>query len=38
MKSILDRYLDRVLVYANKPKTETEAIRKELKDHLLQKN
>jgi len=37
MKSILDRYLDRVLVYANKPKTEAEAIRRELKDHLLQK-
>jgi hypothetical protein len=37
MKSILDRYLDRVLVYANKPASESEAIRKELKDHLLQK-
>jgi hypothetical protein len=37
MNSILDRYLDRVLLYANKPKTEAEAIRKELKDHLLQK-
>ena len=37
MKSILDRYLDRVLVYANKPESESEAVRKELKDHLLQK-
>ena len=37
MKSILDRYLDRVLVYANRPEAETEAIRQELKDHLLQK-
>jgi hypothetical protein len=37
MKSILDRYLDRVLVYANKPESESESIRKELKDHLLQK-
>jgi hypothetical protein len=37
MKSILDRYLDRVLVYANKPEAEAEAIRKELKDHLMQK-
>jgi hypothetical protein len=37
MKSILDHYLDRVLVYANKPESESEAIRKELKDHLLQK-
>jgi hypothetical protein len=37
MKSILDRYLDRVLVYANKPASESEAIRTELKDHLLQK-
>jgi hypothetical protein len=37
MKSILDRYLDRVLIYANKPESESEVIRKELKDHLLQK-
>ncbi len=37
MTSILDRYLDRVLIYANKPETKAEAIRKELKDHLLQK-
>jgi hypothetical protein len=37
MISILDRYLDRVLVYANKPESESEAVRKELKDHLLQK-
>ena len=37
MKSILDRYLDRVLVYANQPEPKAEAIRKELKDHLLQK-
>jgi hypothetical protein len=37
MKSILDRYLDRVLLYANKPDSESGAIRQELKDHLLQK-
>jgi hypothetical protein len=37
MKNILDRYLDRVLLYANKPESESEAIRQELKDHLLQK-
>jgi len=37
MKSILDRYLDRVLLYANRPESESEAIRQELKDHLLQK-
>jgi len=37
MKNILDRYLDRVLVYANKSKSESESIRKELRDHLLQK-
>jgi hypothetical protein len=37
MKSILDRYLDRVLVYANKPEAEAEIIRRELKDHLQQK-
>jgi hypothetical protein len=37
MKSILDRYLDRVLIYANKPEREAEATRTELKDHLLQK-
>ena len=37
MKSILDRYLDRVLLYANRPESESEAIRQELKDHLSQK-
>jgi len=37
MKNILDRYLDRVLIYANKPEAEAEAVRAELKDHLLQK-
>jgi len=37
MNSILDRYLDRVLVYANKSAPKAEAIRKELMDHLLQK-
>jgi hypothetical protein len=37
MKSILDRYLDRVLIYANKPEPQSAAIRRELKDHLLQK-
>ncbi len=37
MKSLIDRYLDRVLIYANKPDSEAEALRQELKDHLLQK-
>jgi hypothetical protein len=37
MKSILDHYLDRVLIYANLPERKAEAIRKELNDHLLQK-
>ena len=37
MKRILDRYLDRVLIYANKTEPEAGAIRKELRDHLLQK-
>jgi hypothetical protein len=37
MKTILDRYLDRVLVYADQPESKAEAIRRELKDHLLQK-
>jgi hypothetical protein len=37
MNSILDRYLNRVLIYANQPEPKAEAIRKELKDHLLQK-
>lgn len=37
MKNILARYLDRVLVYANKTEVEAEPIRRELKDHLMQK-
>jgi hypothetical protein len=37
MKSIIDRYLDRVLLYANKSEAESAAIRLELKDHLSQK-
>lgn len=37
MKNILDRYIDRVLVYANPSEPKAEAIRAELKDHLLQK-
>jgi hypothetical protein len=37
MKSILDLYIDRVLIYANKPEAEAESIRQEIKDHLLQK-
>jgi hypothetical protein len=37
MKNTLDRYLDRVLLYANKSDSESGAIRQELKDHLLQK-
>ena len=37
MKTILDRYLDRVLVYANMPEAESAAVRQELTDHLLQK-
>jgi hypothetical protein len=37
MKSILDRYIDRVLIYANQAEPKAQAIRKELKDHLQQK-
>lgn len=37
MKSMFDRYIDRVLVYANKPEPESAAIRQELLDHLTQK-
>jgi hypothetical protein len=37
MKLILDRYLDRVLLVANKTGAEAESIRRELRDHLLQK-
>ncbi|MEI9998808.1 MAG: permease prefix domain 1-containing protein [Verrucomicrobiota bacterium] len=37
MKSLLDRYLDRVLLVANKTGPEAESIRLELRDHLLQK-
>lgn len=33
---IIDRYLDRVLLYADKPEPESQAIRQELEDHLLQ--
>ena len=37
MKSILDRYIDRVLLVANKTGPEAESIRRELRDHLAQK-
>ncbi len=37
MNKILERYLDRVFVYANKPEAEAKTIRQELRDHLLQK-
>jgi hypothetical protein len=37
MKSILDRYLDRVLIYVHKSAPASAAIRQELRDHLLQK-
>lgn len=37
MNSIVEKYIDRVLVYANKPEAEAETIRKEMRDHLLQK-
>jgi hypothetical protein len=37
MKSLIDRYLDRVLFVANLPEEKSKAIRQELNDHLLQK-
>jgi hypothetical protein len=37
MKPLLDRYLDHVLLIAKIPETESQSIRRELKDHLLQK-
>ncbi|HEX4138911.1 MAG TPA: permease prefix domain 1-containing protein [Candidatus Methylacidiphilales bacterium] len=37
MKSLIDRYIDRVLLVANLPQEKSAAIRRELKDHLLQK-
>ena len=37
MKSLPDRYLDRVLLHANKTGPEAATIRQELRDHLLQK-
>jgi len=37
MKSLIDRYIDRVLLVANLPQEKSEPIRRELKDHLLQK-
>ena len=36
MSQILDRYLDRVLTYADRPEPEAACIRAELKDHLCQ--
>lgn len=36
MKPLFDRYIDRVLVYANKPEAEAAGIRRELQDHLSQ--
>ena len=35
--NLLDRYLDRILVYANLPEPKAASVRQELKDHLLQK-
>jgi hypothetical protein len=37
MKTILDRYIERVLLVANKTGPEAETIRQELRDHLVQK-
>ncbi len=37
MSSLMDRYIDRVLHFAHKPERESEALRQELKDCLLQK-
>jgi len=37
MSLIIERYLDKVLAYANRPADEATAIRNELRDHLLEK-
>ena len=37
MSLIIERYLDKVLAYANRPAEEASAIRNELRDHLLEK-
>jgi hypothetical protein len=37
MSEILESYLDRVMVYANRPERETTDLRSELRDHLLKK-
>jgi hypothetical protein len=37
MKSLIDRYIDRVVLVANLPEEKAAAIRQELRDHLLQK-
>lgn len=37
MSLIIERYLDKVLAYANRPADEASAIRNELRDHLLEK-
>jgi hypothetical protein len=38
MKSLIDRYIDRVLLVANKTGPDADQIRRELHDHLLQKS
>jgi hypothetical protein len=37
MSLTIERYLDKVLAYANRPADEATAIRNELRDHLLEK-
>ena len=37
MSQILESYLDRVMVYANRPEQEADDLRSELRDHLLRK-
>lgn len=37
MNELLERYLDRVMIYAHRPEPEAAELRRELKDHLLQK-
>ena len=37
MSNLVEEYIERVLVYANRPAAEAEGIRRELRDHLLEK-
>lgn len=37
MSQILDSYLDRIMIYANRPEQEASDVRSELRDHLLKK-